>query len=944
MRRISFSQRLPAALLLLCLGLGLLMGQAAVAAADAGHCRELESELGDRQQRLERLQQRRRALDNLFQGQLSADLQWARLTDVALDMGQAVRQARQELSQARGQADSEPPGDFDDCLQQAETWRGQQRQILALEEVIREQQLRLYSLPRSTRLALVRELAQWQTLYRLEQEVTDWARAHPARTLLQEQIEQWIAAWRSSTAIWINQALTPGNAPNALNQVWRDTLRIPHPGEAINWDLATDGDAGDEPLAWREQLQGAHRALVRETGKWRNTEIWSGGWAGFFRALLEPRSFWPQLSAEIRSAPTNLVDAITRPFIRDYRRAVQQDKRGETLSSWFLQSLALVAIFAALLKLAAVTPGWLSQSQQKLLTTLNSRTLMQFHGALLWVIKPNAPWVVMLVGANVIAQFLPERWIILNWLAPLGSLYAVLRAVRIIAEWAIARTFTRTGQFVSSQTATQQALDARIIARITVLCFIAWLVVRGTGGGYLLFLLILLIAAVLWAVLLWLMLRYRDQCARFLLYAAGKGTGRKLDPARAQRWWLLPWWPLLFVLAQAFDVLVHLHQKLMIFDTYRSTSVKLMRMRLAAEAREEEEEAGDQAPPDGSYTDWMQRKDSAWIEYFDFDRVVQPLKLWHKDKTEDNVMLIVGDQGSGKTSLVNRLSEAWTDTPISILNIPAKTVDANAVLPMIGQHLTIPKLHTVAELAKVDPDLEPQVVILDNTHNLFLSEVGGLDAYRTLSQCLNAHLDNIFWVVVMHAPSWHYLSCVFRREQRFSHIIRMPRWSPADIRKLILSRHQGSRRRIRYDELLLSASAGNESSSVRAADSRVFNILWEQSGGNPQVAIHLWLAAARSKERVVELGVPSRPSTSPLKALQDDPCFVFAAIVIHKALNTEELMQVTHFPEAIVRHGLKQGLNLGLLWRDESKRYRIQPSWQGTLSSFLTSKNMIWDS
>ena len=88
----------------------------------------------------------------------------------------------------------------------------------------------------------------------------------------------------------------------------------------------------------------------------------------------------------------------------------------------------------------------------------------------------------------------------------------------------------------------------------------------------------------------------------------------------------------------------------------------------------------------------------------------------------------------------------------------------------------------------------------------------------------------------------------------------------------------------------------------------------------------------------------SRPSTSPLKALQDDPCFVFAAIVIHKALNTEELMQVTHFPEAIVRHGLKQGLNLGLLWRDESKRYRIQPSWQGTLSSFLTSKNMIWDS
>ena len=578
-----------------------------------------------------------------------------------------------------------------------------------------------------------------------------------------------------------------------------------------------------------------------------------------------------------------------------------------------------------------------------MLSSLQHRGLIQFNAAILWFIKPNAPWFVVFIGANGIARFLPDTWIILNWLAPIGSLYAIFRAVRVIMEWLIARTYTRSGQFVSSHTANQQSRDAQQVSWLVLLCILGWTLVRGTGGGYLMFISIILIGLLLWFSLLWLMLRYRESVSRFLLYAAGKGTSKKLDPQSAQRWWMLPMWPLLFMLAHVADVIIHLHQKLLIFDTYRSVSVKLIRIRLAAESKDEEPEEDDGRLPDQSYSDWMRSNSKAWIEAYDINIAIQPIQKWYKEKSDDNVLLVVGDQGSGKTALINRLSSTWTDTPISVLNIPAKTTDRSAVLPLIAKHLCIPDLKSVADLVKLDSQLEPQIVVLDNTHNLFLSEVGCLDAYRALNQCLNAQLRNIFWVVVMHSPSWTYLSCVFNRELRFSQIFKMPRWSPADIRKLILSRHQGSRRRIRYDELLLSASAGSESSSVRAANSRVFNILWEQSGGIPQVAIHLWLDAARSKDKVVELGVPSKPSGNALKSLKDDLCFVFAAIVTHKSLTSEEIMLVTHFPDAIVRHALKQGLNLGLLWRDENKRYRIQPSWQGTLSSFLASKNLLWD-
>lgn len=916
-------------------------------------CSALEPTLNNQSLRLTELKQRRANLDKLLQGQIDANFILGDAVGVTLDVDSDVMAAKKAL-QAKLQAnqaqrvgnDPVPPVTFRDCPQQRDLWLGQEKQLRSLEEVVDQLRLSILNLPKNTRLAVVRETTQWQKLHRAQSALEAFAAKYPQDQPIAHfsaEVIAWIDYWRSSTQIWLGQLLTNPAGSGSLNEVWNETLRVPPPNSAIDWNIRTDIPLEElDSLYLLDQLEQAHSALIRESGQWRNQHIWAMGWVEFFKAMSNPKHFWQQLKTEIRSAPTNVIDAISRPFIRDYRRAVKQGKRGELLSNWFLQGLALLAIMSVLLKLAALTPHLLSQFQQKLLSTLQQRTLIQFNAAVLWFIKPNAPWFIVFSAANGIAALISEQWLILAWLAPIGTLYAAFRAVRVIVEWLISRTFTRSGQFVSSHTANQQSQDAQKVSWIMVLCFLSWVLIKGTGGGYLQFFVILFNAGLVWWILFWLMLRYKETVARFFLFVVGKGKSKKLDSMAAQKWWMMLIWPALFVLAHIVDVIAHLHQKLMIFDWYRSASVKLMRIRLAAEAKDEESAEEDSAPPDENYTDWMLRNNSTWVEAIDMNDVMPSIQKWCKEKSDDNVLLIVGEQGSGKTALINRLSSSWEETPLSVLNIPAKTTDPNAILPLIGAHLCIPDLKTVAELVTFDESLEPQIIVLDNTHNLFLSEVGHLNAYRVLNQCLNAHLKNIYWVVVMHSPSWTYLSCVFNRELRFSNIFKMPRWSPSDIRKLILSRHQGSRRRIRYDELLLSASAGSESSSVRAADSRVFNILWEQSGGVPQVAIQLWLAAARSKDNVVEIGVPSKPSSSPLKEMKDDLCFVYAAIVTHKSLTSDEIMLVTHFPEAIVRHALKQGLNIGLLRQDEAKRYRVNPAWQGTLSSFLTSKNMLW--
>jgi len=915
-------------------------------------CDELQSLLGRQKQTLDALEVHRARLDNLLQGQVDDQFVLTDSIPRPLDDPLQVLDARVSLTKALAaipNTDNLPvPPQFADCPEQAAIWLGQEKQIFSQQEVINRLLLNLYELPRASRLSLMRELNQWQALHQVETQVISWARTQAEQTSAQEladSISQWINDWRSSTRLWLGQLVSTEPQHSKSNDVWNATLQVPDPTTAIDWESPLADGAPADLHNWQDTMVLAHRALLRESSIWRNRRIWNQGWGNLLQDMSHPRQFWEQLSTEIRSAPINLADALARPFIRTYRQATQTNTLGEALASWFLQSLALVAIMSALLKLATFAPQYISRLQQQLMSSLQHKALLQINSAILWLVKPNAPWAVVLVGANLIARQLPDHWTILLWLAPIGTLYAAFRAVRVAVDWLMARTFTRSGQFVSAEAAQEHTRDAQRVSWMVLLCLVTWILVRGTGGGYLMFLVVIVVTIVIWGSLMWLLLRYREAVARFLLYVAGKGTSKKLDPASAQRGWMLAFWPALFLLAHLLDNIIHLHQKALVFDTYRSISVKIMRIRLAAESREEdEEESGEDASlPDESYADWVLRNNRSWIDAVDMNKLIKPIEQWHKDKSDDNVLLIVGDQGSGKTALVNHLANNWKDTPISILNIPAKTTDPDAVLPLIGNHLCIPDLKSIGELVKLDETLEPQVVVLDNTHNLFLSEVGYLNAYRALSQCLNAHLNNIFWVVVMHAPSWTYLSCVFKRELRFSQIYRMPRWSPGDIRRLILSRHQGSRRRIRYDELLMSASAGSESSSIRAADSRVFNILWEQSSGNPQVAIQLWLDAARSKDKVVELGVPSRPAGTALKDMKEDLGFVFAAIVIHKSLSSEEIMRVTHFPDAIVRHALKQGTNLGLVWRDDSKRYRIQPAWQGTLNSYLASKNLLWE-
>jgi energy-coupling factor transporter ATP-binding protein EcfA2 len=905
----------------------------------ASVCDDLEKDISKQKIELAAIQQNYLALDNLLAAKLSMDLNPTLIFNFLLDPPSFLEKESENLARQSQLKDEELlPQEWAGCAKKT-LW-------LELNKEKRKQQIKvnkskkaILALPLEARKILEEELNTWGAVRAAFKSLN----AIEASVLLEdglvfrESLNTNIYIYKSQLESFISLLINIEMSPSPVNQFWlailadqntqKPKLALIELEEVLNVELT---------------LEQAYESLLLSVNEWRNIVMLKAGWLAFIHELASPSVFFEGLMLEIKMAPQSFIDNLSYPFVREYLRSEKESKGTQVLTSWVIQFTFLLVMIFGLIKSAANAAPWLSGIQQVMIKKLESATAHSLVSGFFWMLKPNASWVFILVVANITSMVFPDDWKIIKLIAPLATIYAGFRALRIIIEWGLSRTYTRAGLFLSNHTAEQLILDSRKMTWLVVCIVAGWGLVYATSGAYLIYVVSLFDLIILWFGSWWLLGRHQTAVNKIIhLVLNIKSEANKEKPKYFFNMLNKIAWPLVFVFVHILDVLFSLNQKLMVFDVYRSFSVKLLRVRL--ESKSEESAEDDEGEPDQSYSDWMLREapDNLLFDIGDVSSLIEPLKNWFSDKTDENVMVIVGESGSGKSTLVRRLPSLWQESPVKVLDIPSKLTDPQALFNSIAKVLEIEPFTEIGGLVKQDAQIPPQILVIDSAHNLFLAEVGLFDAYKSLLQCMNAHLENVFWVVVMHAPSWAYLNYVFVREQRVSNIYKMPRWSPMDIRKLILSRHHGGRRRLKYNEMLLSAAASSESSSVRAADSRVFNILWEQCGGNPLAAIELWLNAVKVKGRVAEAGVPQRPSTNLLSGLKDDLYFVYTAIVQHSSLSTDEIMLVTHFSEPVVRHALKQGINLGMITRDDSKRYMVDPYWYGTLSGFLHRKNML---
>jgi len=252
--------------------------------------------------------------------------------------------------------------------------------------------------------------------------------------------------------------------------------------------------------------------------------------------------------------------------------------------------------------------------------------------------------------------------------------------------------------------------------------------------------------------------------------------------------------------------------------------------------------------------------------------------------------LVVGERGSGKTSLINCVLEG----PL-------------AGLPVIRGEFT----HRVASAAGVrqflatlcgtTPDQleatllsERRVVVLEETERTFLREMNGFSGIRELQRLIAATCGTTLWVLVLNQHAFRFLHAAVKLGDSFSHRLNAASATPEAVRDAILVRHHLSGLRLRFvpppSQRTTWARLRRRIRGEGDPEQLFFAGLARESAGVFRTAFELWLGQIDT----VQAGtLVMRPMAAPdvdavIEALDTDDLFTLAAIAQHGSLTPEE--------------------------------------------------------
>lgn len=423
--------------------------------------------------------------------------------------------------------------------------------------------------------------------------------------------------------------------------------------------------------------------------------------------------------------------------------------------------------------------------------------------------------------------------------------------------------------------------------------------------------------------------------------------GIQLSKACLSKW---AWFICLPTVMVLFFMLVSkkIYQELYQFNSIKRISVRLFRRKLETAAKNKKNTL-ERKPPTQKYLSHFELNIPTDLSFLislknsPEKAIIKAIENWSLGLTAEHMLAIQGETGVGKSCLLLSIEKHFSKYNVKKVSIPSKITSEKELYFFLEKSLGIicSEGHTNRDLS--ESNVNKRLILLDEGQNLFLAHRGGFSAFKAFINLCNRPDKNIFWCVVINHYAWSYLNAVTGGSQFFRHVFKINRWSDVDICSLILTRHNKTNYQLEYDPIIFATKDSWSADELKLAQNRYFELLWEQSRGNPRTALILWTSALEMVgEKRLRVGIPTSSPLKPLACLTDEELFVIAAIIRHENLTLKEAISVTSLPDGVVCHALSVGIERGFLERSENDRYRIRPLWQSPLSQTLIHKNFIY--
>jgi len=165
--------------------------------------------------------------------------------------------------------------------------------------------------------------------------------------------------------------------------------------------------------------------------------------------------------------------------------------------------------------------------------------------------------------------------------------------------------------------------------------------------------------------------------------------------------------------------------------------------------------------------------------------------------------------------------------------------------------------------------------------------------------------------------------------------ITLPPMSARGLRDMILLRHRSSSMQFR-----LGRKVEEKLSALSLA--RLFDTYFQISGGNPGVALIIWLAnITHVRDKEILIRMPEPPSPGALATLDEDWLLFLTQFVIHKRLSSERLERMTSLNGEPLRRTIARMGAVGLLLERSPGLYTINPYLDGLVQKTLRGRGLL---
>ena len=332
------------------------------------------------------------------------------------------------------------------------------------------------------------------------------------------------------------------------------------------------------------------------------------------------------------------------------------------------------------------------------------------------------------------------------------------------------------------------------------------------------------------------------------------------------------------------------------------------------------------------------------------DSILEQFRAWRRTRA-DGSLTLVGEKGVGKTTLLamleRRIHEEGGDTlRVEKVVLQRKLVTPEALARELSIRLVGEETGDLDELAATLRDGPERVVLIDETHNVFLRVVDGFRAINALGRLMNATSSRVFWIATFNGFAWSFIAESRRQARAFRRRAHAPAWTIAELRELIARRNQRSGFAVEFDEALLDTpTAGGTGFALLEGADGYFRLLWEASGGNPRVATWLWLRSLRLVgENRLRVGVFRTTRPEVLLALDPELLFALAAICQHENLTVEELSRVLNVAPDFAEFALRFLVEAGYVEAKtyDATRFTLSPAFYPQVVSALQTRNLLF--